>query len=292
MDSQKVDFQTFHYSTYYKAAFVAPLTFLFISLTLMVMPIYMMITPLIWMEDWNYLEMIKSDSIWDKIKCKALIFGGLKLVYGHQLDRANLTICGRKMKPPALTVLFCLVIFVFCCTVVSFWSNFLVDESTRCTTNMDCFALNKTTFIAVQEEPLKENCSEYENDNNYTIHCYIFTFDYADALGDAGGVLVLATVIMNIQAGLWVSYLSRKNKCMSIAVPFYQLVVGFVLFLVLIAVIPSLSFFKDYIIRPVHSSTVQYWTYSITFLSVFSISGPIFYLSTVTPEEHELEQRA
>ena len=58
--------------------------------------------------------------------------------------------------------------------------------------------------------PVMENCSDYENDN-FTVSCFKFVFDYAGAIGDAGGVLVLASVITNMHAGLWFGALTLKT---------------------------------------------------------------------------------
>ena len=78
---------------------------------------------------------------------------------------------------------------------------------------MDCFAFNATGVQGdvVQQNPL-DNCSEYENDTNYTIRCFTFTLSYADAFGNAGGFLALQKVSLSIQISIWTGIKYSKLK--------------------------------------------------------------------------------
>lgn len=94
------------------------------------------------------------------------------------------------------------------CAVVSFWSVFLIGESNQCDPEMDCFALARPTGDllqddlqdvlqrdVLQQDPLRDNCSEYEADSNYTIRCFTYTFNYVDGVSNAGGVFVVGSLI-------------------------------------------------------------------------------------------------
>lgn len=287
-----------NYSTYNAAAYIAPIIILCSCLVLTVIAAYTLI-----LICWPFKKDIKKladeemgpgtllsgfRERGNPIPCWTCIFGGLKLIYGHQLDECHCkhpqmtniyTVCGRHVRPWLLVVLFMVVIFVCSCTVVTFWCEFLVDEGDSCDDNrMDCFAMNKVGGGVVQETPLSlENCTEYQNDN-YTIHCFRFSLNYASALGAAGGVLVLATVIMNAQAGLWIGASSQVGKrawCLAVGgVTTLNVVVvaGLVAMPIVVHVVP---FFKERVLST-DRNVVQFYTYWATFLSAFVISGPIF----------------
>lgn len=284
----------FTYNTYNYAAYIGPIVLLGVSMILLLVTVYTILL-LCWPFKKGVKQLAKEElspillsaltEKGNRIPCWTFIFGGLKLVYGHQLDeckhphKTNLyTICGRHVRPWLLAVLFIVVIFVCSCTVVAFWCTFLVNESDQCDPHMDCFAReNFGEHDIVQNDPLMENCSKFENDN-YTIHCFIFSFNYADALGDAGGVLVLATVIMNIQAGLWIGASSQEGKwawrlaITGVATLNLIIEVGLIAIPIVVQLVP---FFGDKLIKT-DRSAVQFYTYWATFLSAFTISGPIF----------------
>lgn len=281
----------FGYNVYSYSAFIGPILLLGVSFLLMLVAVYAII--LICWPFKKDIEKLADEEIppslmsdirgqGKRIPCWTCIFGGLKLVYGHQLSECEhphktnvYIICGRHVKPWLLIVLFMVVIFVCSCTVVAFWCEFLIDESSHCDTSMDCFAIRPGGGV-IQQEPL-ENCTEYENDN-YTIHCFRFSFDYADALGDAGGVLILATVIMNIQAGLWIGASSQEKKwawylaVAGVTVLNVVVEVGLIALPLIVHLVPL---FKDKVINT-DRNAVQFYTYWATFLCAFTISGPIF----------------
>lgn len=280
----------FSYSTYNYAAYIAPIVLLGVSLVLTVIAVYAIIL-ICWpfkkgikrlaREELPHKLLSELRTKGNRIPCWTFIYGGLKLVYGNELTeckhptKTNIyTICGRHVRPWLLAVLFMVVVFVCSCTVVAFWCEFLINESVRCDATMDCFARNvsRGEFFSVTD-----NCAEYENDNN-TVRCFSFSFDYANALGDAGGVLVLASVIMNVQAGLWIGASSQEGKWA------WRLAVAGVttLNIVVVAgltampiVVGTVPFFRERIIDT-DRNAVQFYTYWATFLSAFTISGPIF----------------
>lgn len=288
------DSHHFHYSTYNYAAYIAPIILLGVSMVLMLVAVYAIIL-ICWpfkkgikkLADEELSPMLLSEfrEKGNPIPCWTFIFGGLKLVYGHQLDeckhphKSNIyTICGRHVRPWLLAVLFMVIVFVCSCTVVAFWCTFLVKESDQCDSHMDCFARSRAgEKDLVQEGPLMESCSLYENEN-YTIHCFKFSFDYANALGDAGGVLVLASVIMNVQAGLWIGASSQDGKWawrLAVAgVTTLNLIVeaGLIAMPIVVQLVP---FFSEKLVNT-DQNAVKFYTYWATFLSAFTISGPIF----------------
>ena len=285
----------FNYNTYNSAAYIAPIIILCSCLVLTVIAAYTLI--LICWPFKKDLKKLADEEMGpgtllsefrergNPIPCWTCIFGGLKLIYGNQLDECHCkhpkgtniyTVCGRHVRPWLLVVLFMVVVFVCSCTVVAFWCEFLVAEGNSCNDDdMDCFAINKKGG-GVTQVP-QENCTEYQNDN-YTIHCFRFSLDYAGGLGAAGGVLVLATVIMNVQAGLWIGASSQVGKrawCLAVSgVTTLNVVVvaGLAAMPIVVQVVP---FFKESILGT-DRSAVQFYTYWATFLSAFIISGPIF----------------
>ena len=221
-----------------------------------------------------------------KLPCWTLIFGSLKMIYGHQVDELETqgkptvySICGRHVKSWLLVVLFMVVVFVCSCVVVAFWNEFLVEESYSCQSDVDCFVLNEND-TPLQQAPLaRKNCTEIESSegSNVTLHCFKFVFNYASALGNAGGVLVLASAVMNVQAGLWIGASACQGKLgRSVAIAAVT-----TLNVIIEAAMFALPFAVFYIpllqetIAKTSRSQVQFFTYWITFLCAFTFSGPV-----------------
>lgn len=282
-----IDGLQFSYNTYRYTSFIIPLALLGVCLVGLMVAIYSIILlcwPLKPLASKEFPGLMK-EMTGKKIPCWTLVFGGLRLIYGHQIkecehpNQINIyTICGRHVRPWLLIVLFLVIVFVHSCTAVSFWCEFLIDESNHCDEHMDCFALNGTSLLDVEEgqQPL-QNCIRYEL-QNYTIHCFRFSFDYANAMGDAGGVLVLATLVMNVQAGLWIGASSQRGKVawyLAVAtVATFNIIVELVLIAIPIVVVfvPVLQLR----ITGTSRTTVKFYTYWATFLFAFTISGPLF----------------
>ena len=217
-----------------------------------------------------------------ELPCWTCIFGGLKLVYGNHIEENKLdgkkvySICGRHVKPWLMALLFMVIMFVCSCTFVAFWSEFLVAETFSCDSGLDCFPFNSTGDL-IQERPI-ENCSNFELMDDVTIRCYSFVFDYASALGNAGGVLVLASVVMNIQAGLWIGASAQTNRCVFWAAVSLVTLSNIVAEILLIAtpfVVNYVPLFSKSITNS-NQNKVQFYTYWATFLCAFTFAGPIF----------------
>ena len=282
-----MDGMHFSYNTYRYTSLLIPLVMLGVSLVGLMVAIYSIILlcwPLKRLARKEFPSLM-TELNGNRIPCWTLIFGGLKLIYGHRIKECHhqtqmniYAIHGRHVRPWLVIVLFLVVVFVFSCTAISFWCEFLVTESTHCEHHMDCFALNGTTLIDVEEgqQPLL-NCHEYEV-QNYTIHCFRFSFDYADAIGNAGGVMVLATLVMNVQAGMWIGASSQGRKLawyLSVAaVGIFNLFVELVLITTpfLVQFVPLL---RDKIMGT-SQTTVKFYSYWATFFFAFTISGPLF----------------
>ena len=288
----------FSYDTYNYASFIAPLVALLLSLVGMLVSIYTII--LLCFPCRRKMKRLTQGEIpheilqqveekGSKVPCWTCIFGGLKLIYGHQVDELEAkgkptvySICGRHIKSWLLAVLFMVVVFVCSSIVVAFWNEFLVEESYSCQLDVDCFVLDENGNPLQQHPLAEENCTKFESskDANVTLRCFKFVFNYASALGNAGGVLVLASAIMNIQAGLWIGASSCQGKwgrCFAVAaVATLNIVVEVVMI--------SLPFAVFYVpllqetITKTNGSQVQFFTYWITFLCAFTFSGPVLTL--------------
>ena len=282
---------TFSYTTYKNTVTIVPLVALSLSFLGTLITVYT-ITILCWpfrrmLNKCAHKRIVRKilaqvETDGGQLPCWTCIFGGLKLVYGKEVDELEAkgkptiySICGRHVRPWLLAVLFLVVMFVCSCTMIAFWNTFLVDESRYCKSDMDCFAINSTTSAPLTEAPL-DNCSEYET-QNYTIHCYKFVFNYASALGDAGGVLVLASVIMNIQAGLWVGASSQQGRvawwCAVSTVTIFNVIIGSCM-LAAPFIVSFVPLFRE-TVSNTDRSRIQFYTYWATFMCAFTFSGPI-----------------
>ncbi len=282
----------FNYSVYRTTVSTVPLVALSLSLFGTIVTVYAIL-----LMCWPFRKMLEScahkrtvrkflahvETEDGKLPCWTCIFGGLKLIYGKEIDELEAkgkptvySICGRHVRPWLLAMLFLVVMFVYTCTLIAFWNTFLVDESITCDSTMDCFAINSTTYSPISEEPI-ENCTKYENDENYTIHCYKFVFNYGSALGDAGGVLVLASVIMNVQAGLWVGASSQKGRvgwwCAVSTVTILN-IIGSIGLLSLPMIVFTVPLFKETVVET-NRAQIKFFTYWSTFMCAFIFSGPV-----------------
>ena len=269
----------FSYNAYYNTAFLAPLVVFIISFNLATVVIYLTIGSLT-----NYK--LCSNKYLEKIDatCKLLLFEGLKLIYGDRLkeckETSTCTIYGRRVHRLAMPVLFMVVTLVCSCTVVAFWTEFLVYETDHCDTNLDCFVQNISDGIE-EYLPVMENCTDYELENG-TISCFIFIFDYAGALGNAGGVLVLATIIMNVQAGL-------SSGALTIMSTFWRrvaiLIISVIWILVtiviscLVIIVPSVKLLNDQILGT-QSNTLKFTIYWSTFIGALTVSSPLMFVKS------------
>ena len=179
-----------------------------------------------------------------------------------------------------LISMFVSVLGIYFCTLVSFWSDFIFSESSQCDEELSCFALDPETFDAIQQEPLGANCTAFEAEG-YTIRCYSLALDYVTAIGNAGSVIVVAALIMNVQ-GLLSSgglYLRSNNTgyrriIITVVIILYYCATVLTLFLVPILLV-SIIATREAVLNT-DASYVQFFAYYFTLLYAYLSSGPLF----------------
>jgi len=285
----------FSYDVYQYTAFIIPLAILGVCLVSLLGVAYIIL-----LVCWPFKKQVErladeemphlmSEMKGKKFPGWTMVVGGLKLIYGShikecpQLRQENIyVICGRHVRPWLLILLFTAVIFVLCCTGVSFWCNFIVKESAHCDKHMDCFLLKNTKLDEVNGRHPLLNCSSYENtlhdNNSYSIQCFRFIFDYSSAIGDASGIVVLASVVMNIQAGLWITASSQEGKIawgVGVALVTAINIVIEIALIVTPVIVHTVPLIKSRIIAS-DTTAVKFYSYLATFLFTFTVSGPVF----------------
>ena len=184
-----------------------------------------------------------------------------------------------------LVALFIAVVGIHFCTLVSFWSDFALRESSECSDNLDCFALNARTSRVIQQEPLGENCTDFAATGDYTIRCYEVALDFITAIGNAGSVIVVGALIMNVQslvaAGAINLYIKSTNKAHS-KILIFCTVLYFSLTLLGLFLIPlllaAIDTTREAIINT-DASIVQFTAYYSAFVYGCLSSGPALFLA-------------
>ena len=152
-------------------------------------------------------------------------YHALKRIYGDHLEveksevenseskqHYTYTLYSRELPRAMLALLFISVVCIYFCTLLSFWSDLLIAESQQCNEEMDCYALNNT--IPVQQQPV-DNCTKF-SEAGYDIECYTFTFNYIDAIGNAGSVLVIGFLLMVTQSAVYAGMLALRVESVSL----------------------------------------------------------------------------
>ena len=284
-----LDLDNINYDIYWYTSFIFPLAILGVCLVSLLGASYAIIL-VCWpfkkkIEDLASEEMphLTAELKNKKFPCWTPVVGALKLMYGthikecRSLRQQNVyIICGRHVRPWLLILLFTVVIFVMCCTGVSFWCNFIAMESNHCEKHMDCFAFNGSKLVEINGQKPLLNCSVYESDtSHYDIHCFKFLFDYSGAIGDAGGIIIFASVIMNIQAGLWITASSMEGKVswgISVAAVTIFNIVVVVCAIATPIIVHTVPLLKTTIINT-DTTAVKFYTYLANFLFT---SGAVF----------------
>lgn len=194
---------------------------------------------------------------------------------------SKITIYGRNVGPKTLYIHFSAIVVVFSCSAMAFWYEFLLAESNECDPRMDCFAFPQEDGSS--NNPL-ENCTDYENDN-YTIQCFKFVFNYADGLGNSGGVLILSKVIVSIHISMWIAIASlcpAKSQtctcsCFCIIGTLY-IIISFISIVIIWLVIFNVSLLSDQLLGSHKSLTL--FAYTVVFYITLIVSGPLFIFST------------
>lgn len=180
------------------------------------------------------------------------------------------------MKVSEIKVFFLLlaVVTIYVCVLVSFWSQLLIAEDFECTNRMDCFALSSTPGHLIQQSPLGNNCSQFE-DAGYTIECYKLAFNYINAIGNAGSVLIIGAFFMNSQSGVIYAmfHLKEKKRTLGLILLWVYVISGmlicFALPLFLLAPV------VDAALLSTRYSKIQFSAYYLTFAFAYLATGPL-----------------
>ena len=222
----------------------------------------------------------------DQFRPWTLVFNMLKQIYGdnlmkvesnvgdHQKKKTEYSLFNRELSKRKMQYLFTALLTIYFCTVVSFWAQLLVDEGSQCDAHMDCFALNGSL---VQNSPLKGNCTYYE-DNGYIIQCYRFYFNYVDAIGNSGSVIVVGSLVMNMQPFISALALALKGKLGVLAklgLFLYFAVISLGFFIVPLLAISDAA---RAVLFPTNKAIVEFCAYYFTFAFAFILPGPVFIL--------------
>ena len=110
---------------------------------------------------------------------------------------------GKGIHPSAVLFMVLHVVSLVGCAVLTLWNTAMIEESTVCDQNYDCFLVESTKKYQAGT-PL-EDCSELGNETSvsengiiYYLECYRFVMNYAGGLGAAGGILYFSIVITNV----------------------------------------------------------------------------------------------
>ena len=188
----------------------------------------------------------------------------------------------REIRKGVLAALFLAEGIIMLCVAVSFWSEFLIEQVDQCTSHFDCFAL--LSGRPVQRAPLDmENCSLYEMSPNHTILCFRYAFNYIDAIGNSGSVLVIGTLVMNIHSAISAgAYTLKGRKAMAVKI---VLLLYFILGgLVMLLISPLVAGTTNVVRRALwntNNGIIQFVAYYFTFNFAFFVSGPGFIYPSV-----------
>ena len=201
-------------------------------------------------------------------------FQVLRLVYGSSLkgvasetgDRIVITLYGRRLHPAYVGFLFAALVLIYICIIVAFFSELFVTESTGvCNIHMDCFALNTSTGLLVQQKALQSECIDIQNDSSYLIRCYRLSFNYVTALGNAGGVLVFGYFIMTYQTPFLEEsiYIGASKKIYFIFI-IINIIIIMIVALILGLVLGLVPEFSASVVAS-KKTILQFTTYAVTF---------------------------
>ena len=56
-----------------------------------------------------------------------------------------------------------------------FWNTFITEEMYGCDSGWDCFPLHVRNNTPIQSTPITDNCTDYIDDENVTVICFLST---------------------------------------------------------------------------------------------------------------------
>ena len=259
------------YDSYHFASYVAPLLFTCMIPTIMPVGIGALIVLL------RFSENLDTYILWN-----AFFRALQQQIYGEQLERSEqgvYVLYRRKIRKRIMAVLFLAEGIILLCVAVSFWSQFLVEEDTRCDSDFDCYALTVSDGMLVQETQLDiDNCSLFQRDPEYTLQCFRYAFNYIDAIGNAGSVLVIGSLVMNLHSAISAGAYTLNGKKGVVAKTclfLYFLIGGFVM-LVLPPIVVGTTSVVRRALWDTNNGIIQFVAYYFTFNFAFFASGPGF----------------
>ena len=134
-------------------------------------------------------------------------------------DGTKYLIQGRPLKGRFLSMVTVYSFMITSCALMTFWYEFLVNETYSCDPNFDCYPISPPSFSNFKMLDLRippiVNCSDYEilPADNMTIICFTFIFDYPQGLAAAGGVFAFALAGTRVIIGIMIRLKRRCCKC-------------------------------------------------------------------------------
>lgn len=127
-------------------------------------------------------------------------------------EKFLVTVHEKSIHPSAVLFMVLHVVSLVGCAVLTLWNVAIIEESSVCDPNYDCFIVESTKEY--QAGTAMEDCSEFGNETSisengviYYLECYRFVMNYAGGLGAAGGILYFSVVITNVYiAGVFLVY--------------------------------------------------------------------------------------
>ena len=161
-----------------------------------------------------------------------------------------------------------------------FWDIFLIQGSSACDDDIDCFISSISTVNGSEvytNDPISD-CSEFTDNKNITIKCYRFVYQFGTGLAAVGGLITAVKILMKLISAIFIyiySQSGRKICCCRLSVIF--LIITHALFVPILFVgswtaIQVLVGFLNLSI----STWIQIIFYTITVVTAFSIPWCIF----------------
>ena len=214
-----------------------------------------------------------------------------RLVLGDSLQREIksqppcLTLFDREISPLATIFLAALSPALLIPAFVSFWASFLIKETFSCDPGLDCFFRNPSSF-AIEDHGLPlYNCSDFD-ENNATVICFQFVFDYAAGFASMGGLIVVAVSSLRVYAivlvwlvGVMPSATSDKSRrcyscrtLSSVVCVFIFFLAPVIIAIVILTAVLLVPFVNDIVFQS-SEHTLQFATYWTSLLFSGTLTG-------------------
>ena len=135
----------------------------------------------------------------EKVEVPFLMYAAVSAIFRNAIKRKTVdnqtvyVIMDRKISQWFIPALFFLIQGFISSLFISFWEVFLIDVSYTCDPSLDCFPFDANN-TNLQDDPIA-NCTDFDINDNITIICYYFAFNFTDAAGLVGGLLSLLSFV-------------------------------------------------------------------------------------------------